>query len=163
MNDFSGNYTINARKFDGAIHKSWRADLIERNDCLHVFKGVFDKEIKHPNLGIIRRGTVSYEYYWTNRWYNIFRFHTPEGVLRNYYCNVNQPPILTGEILDYVDLDIDVLVWANSSVETLDLEEFETNAKKYNYPVETIEKALNSHREILYLAKNKIFPLNFVG
>ena len=101
---------INARKFDNKIHRSWKCKFIEQRDSLLIFAGEFDREITHNDLGIIRRGTVSYEYYWLDRFYNIFRFHEPEGSLRNFYCNVNVPPTFENGVLDYIDLDIDVLV-----------------------------------------------------
>ncbi|HXG83214.1 MAG TPA: DUF402 domain-containing protein [Pyrinomonadaceae bacterium] len=154
-------FTINSRKFDGALHRSWKAELTERTENLLTFVGKFEKEISHPNLKVIRRGTVSYEFYWTNRWYNIFRFHEPEGGLRNFYCNVNQPPVCTGNVLDYVDLDIDVLVWKDLSFEILDLDEYKANADKFNYPSELKNKVGKSLREILNLIKNKTFPFNF--
>ena len=65
-----------------------------------MFLGVFDLEVEHPDLGIIRRGTVSYEYYWLDQWYNVFRFENPDGPLRNYYCNVNMPPVFANNVLD---------------------------------------------------------------
>ena len=41
---------------------------------LIVLDAVFDAEIQHDLLGPIALGTVSREYYWLDRWYNIFRF-----------------------------------------------------------------------------------------
>jgi len=73
--------TINSRKFDGKIHRSWQAESIAQKDSLLIFVGEFDKEVKHSHLGVIRRGTISYEYYWLDRWYNVFRFHEPDGDL----------------------------------------------------------------------------------
>lgn len=151
-------FTINSRKFDGQIHKSWNADLIEQKDSLYVFKGVFEQDINHKFLGIVRRGTISYEYYWTDRWYNIFRFHEPEGDFRNFYCNVNQPPVFTGNVLDYVDLDIDVLIWRDGTHRILDLEEFDENARKFEYSHQLKNKAKESLRDILDLLKRRNFP-----
>lgn len=161
MNQKKNVFTVNSRKFDGVIHRSWKAELIERTETLLTFVGIFEKEIKHPKLGVIRRGTVSYEFYWTNRWYNVFRFHEPEGELRNFYCNVNQPPVCAGNILDYVDLDIDVLVWKDLSYQILDLGEYKDNCDKFNYSTELKNKVDNSLSEILNLIKNKSFPFDF--
>lgn len=155
------SFIINSRKFDGKIHRSWQADLIEEKDSLFVFAGVFETEINHPQLGVIRPGTISYEYYWTNRWYNIFRFHEPEGALRNFYCNVNQPPVFNDNILDYVDLDIDVLVWKDLTFEVLDVDEFKENSEIFKYSAELIEKVDKSLKEILNLLENKSFPFNY--
>lgn len=155
------NITINARKFGGEIHRSWNCELIEQIDTLLIFVGVFKDEIVHPELGIIRPGTVSYEYYWLDRWYNIFRFHEPEGALRNFYCNINLPPTFEAGVLDYVDLDIDLLVSENFQIKVLDLEEFEINSVKFNYPKPVIEKAFASLTDLISLAEQRHFPFNF--
>lgn len=131
---------------------------MEQSRTLLVFAGVFDTAVTHADLGIIARGTISYEYYWIDRWYNIFRFHGPDGAFRNYYCNVSMPPVFENGVLDYVDLDIDVLVWPDSSHQILDEAEYEENALKFEYP-ETIR--LNVRRalaEIISLIENRSLP-----
>ena len=152
--------TINSRKFDGKIHRSWKAELLERRDSLLIFKGEFADEINHTNLGVIRRGTISNEYYWFDRWYNIFRFHEPDGALRNFYCNISQPPKLLGNVMDYIDFDIDILVWRDFSYETLDLEEFDENKMKFKYPGQIINNIQKSVSEIKFLIRNRHFPFD---
>lgn len=152
--------TINSRKFDGEIHRSWQAYFIERQNSLLVFLGRFEKEIIHPNLGIIRRGTISYEYYWLDRWYNIFQFHEPEGDLRNFYCNISEPPIFENNVLNYVDFEIDLLIWKDFSYEILDIEEFEENKKKFNYSSEIVKKVYQSVSAIETLIHSRSFPFD---
>jgi uncharacterized protein len=154
-------FTINSRKFDGKIHRSWKADLIEQKDALLTFVGVFDQEVNHPILGVIRRETVSYEFYWLDRWYNIFRFHEPGGELRNFYCNISQPPVLTEDILDYIDFDIDLLVWKDFSYQILDLEEFEENEKIFKYPPKVVENIHAGIAEIEFMIEQRLFPFDF--
>jgi hypothetical protein len=152
---------VEALKYDRSIHRSWDCSLIGETDELWEFVGIFPVEIRHPLLGVIRPNTVSYEFYWKNRWYNVFRFHEPEGELRNFYCNVNLPPVLRGNILTYVDLDIDVLVAPDFGYQILDLDEFEENAIKHQYPAETIEKAQASLCEVIQLIEQRLFPFDF--
>jgi protein associated with RNAse G/E len=153
---------INARKFDGEIHRFWNCKIVDRKDSLLTFVGEFDQEVVHTDLGIIRRGTLSYEFYWLDRWYNVFRFHEPDGSLRNFYCNVNAPPVFADGILDYVDLDIDVLVWKDFKYKVLDLEEFEANCLRYNYSAMVIEKARKSLDELINMINKRLFPFDFV-
>jgi protein associated with RNAse G/E len=160
MQNQNKSVTINSRKFDGTIHKTWMAQLIEQNNSLLIFVGEFEKEINHKDLGVIGRGTVSYEFYWLDRWFNIFRFHEPDGSLRNFYCNINFPPIFKDKVLDYVDLDIDVLVWKDFSIQILDTDEFAENSKKYNYSLEIINKANESLEKILDLIEKRDFPFD---
>lgn len=152
---------INSRKYDGKIHRSWQAELVEQKDSLLVFVGEFDQEVNHSHLGVIRRGTISYEFYWLDRWYNVFRFHQPDGELRSFYCNVNLPPKFENGVLDYVDLDIDVLVWKDFSVEILDLDEFAENALIFNYPADLIKQTKANLAKLLHRIENRKFPFDF--
>ncbi len=152
--------TINARKFDFSIHRTWKCNLIEETANYWLFVGKFQTEVKHSKLGIIKAGTISYEYYFKDKWFNIFRFHEPNGELRNYYCNINQPPKFENNTLNFVDLDIDVLVWADFNVEILDLEEFEQNREKFGYSTELISKTLETLDEVLEIVRLKQFPFD---
>lgn len=154
------NFTINAKKFDGTIHRSWKCELIERTDSLLVFYGVFDKEIIHNKLGIIKAGTISYEYYWLDRYFNVFSFFEPTGEFRNYYCNINIPPTIIEHTLEYVDLDIDIIVWKDFNIEIVDLEEFSEHLILYDYPVNTIIKVDEAIAELKTMIRNRSFPFN---
>lgn len=153
--------TINSRKYDGKIHRTWQAELISQNNSLLTLVGKFNTEVSHPQLGVIRRGTVSYEYYWLDSWYNVFRFHEPEGDLRNFYCNVNLPPKFDNDFLDYIDMDIDILVWKDFSTLILDLDEFEENALLFNYPKDIIIESKANLAKLLDLINNREFPFDF--
>jgi uncharacterized protein len=152
---------IEARKFDRSVHRTWNCRLVRENDEMWIFEGVFEEEIKHPLLGVIRPGTFSLEYYWKNRWFNVFRFHEPEGRLRNFYCNLNMPPQFTNGILSYVDLDVDVLVQPDLSYQTVDLDEFAENALKHKYPPEIIIKVQTSLAELINLIETRQFPFDY--
>ena len=152
--------TVNSRKYDLSIRRTWTCELVERNDPLIVLIGEFDRDVEHPGLGSIRRGTVSHEYYWLDRWYNIFRFLEPDGTLRNYYCNVSMPPTFENGVLDYVDLDIDVVVWKDLSYEVVDRDDFERNTVKYGYPDDVKQRAEESVAKLIRMIEGREFPLS---
>lgn len=151
---------IRSRKYDGRISKSWQAELIEKSRDVLLFKGVFDFDVNHEKLGFIRRGTISYEYYWPEKWYNVFRFHQPEGELRGFYCNVAMPPRFGDEEMDYIDLDLDILANPDLSYELLDMDEFEEHTTEFGYPAEVVEKAMSGLSELIGLIENRQFPFN---
>ena len=152
--------TVRALKFDGREHRSWSARLISREASLLLLDAAFDVEINHPLLGRIERGTLSVEYYWTDRWYNVFRFSEPGGVLRNYYCNINAPPTFDGRVLEFVDLDIDILVAPDLSYQILDEDEFAANAVSYNYPEKLMRRARVALAELILLIETRQFPFD---
>lgn len=155
----SESFKINSRRFDGSVRRSWRCDLIDRKDSQLLFVGTFDFDVEHAELGSISRGTISYEYYWFDRWYNVFAFFEANGAFRNYYCNINMPPTLNDSELDYIDLDLDVVVWPDGSIAILDREEYEQNAELFAYSPEIRNKAESALGEILRLANERLLPL----
>jgi protein associated with RNAse G/E len=70
------------------------------------------------------------------------------------------PPKFENGVLEYIDLDIDVLVWNDFSFETLDMEEFEENAAKFGYPEEVRVNAQNALEELMALIKGREFPFD---
>jgi protein associated with RNAse G/E len=150
--------TILTKNYDGTIRKSWACRLIEQEGTQLLFVGEFDRDIEHPDLGFIRRGTISYEYYWLDRWINIFRFHEPSGELRNFYCNVNMPPTFRNNTLEYIDLDLDLLVFPNNSYSILDRDEYEANADRYGYPAEVRLHAEKALAELIFLTESGRLP-----
>lgn len=153
--------TVNALKYDRSLRRSWKCELVEEAGDLLTFVGEFELDVDHQRLGLIRCGTISYEYYWRDRWYNIFRFHGPGGELRNFYCNVGMPPNFEKNVLEYVDLDIDILVWEDLSFEVLDLDEFEENAVRYGYSDSLRQMADRSLNELKALIDRREFPFNY--
>ena len=152
--------TINSRKFDGRIRRSWAAGLISQTESLLVAVGRFEMDVEHDDLGLIREGTISFEHFWLKRWYNIFRFHEPDGSLRNYYCNITMPPTFENGVLDYVDLDIDVVVWPDKRLEILDRDDFEKNALEYGYPSDVRKRALAAVDDLTRMIKAGTFPFD---
>jgi uncharacterized protein len=146
------------RKYDGAEHRKWSARLIKEVNSLLVLDAEFDEHIDHELVGTIPIGTVSTEYYWLDRWYNVFRFAEPDGRLKRFYCNINMPPQFDGEVLSYIDLDIDVLVEPDWSFKILDVDDFEGNAKLYNYPAEIQNQVRDALAELVRLIETRTFP-----
>ncbi len=153
--------TVNSRKFDYQIYRTWQCVLLEQTDNRLMLLGEFEKEVSHQSLGVIRRGTVSYEYFWFKKYFNVFRFHEPDGEFRNFYCNINLPPKFENNILDYVDLDIDVLIWRDFSFEILDIEDFEKDAEKFSYPFDLREIVKKTISELIEKIEKRNFPFDY--
>jgi protein associated with RNAse G/E len=151
---------VRVYKYDGLLHRTWPAELFRQEGSLIVLDAKFADEVIHDLLGTIASGTHSLEYYWLDRWYNVFRFAEPDGALRNYYCNVNVLPTFDGETLSYVDLDLDILVEPDLSYRILDVEDFERNAEDYGYSVEVRANARRAVDELVRMIEARAFPFN---
>lgn len=151
---------VRVYKYDGLLHRTWPAELLREEGSLIVLDAKFADEVIHDLLGTIASGTHSLEYYWLDRWYNVFRFAEPDGALRNYYCNVNVLPTFDGETLSYVDLDLDILVEPDLSYRILDVEDYERNAEDYGYSVEVRANARRAVDELVSMIETRAFPFN---
>lgn len=65
-------------------------------------------------------------------------------------------------MLTYVDLDIDVLVDPDGSYRVLDLEDFEENARNYNYPPDIQNEARRALEELIALIETRAYPFNIL-
>jgi len=150
--------TVRVLKYDGTEYRRWNARLSQRDGPLLVLDAEFEYDVQHDFLGAIESGTGTIEYYWLNRWYNIFRFMKDDDATRLYYCNINMPPSLRDNVLTYIDLDIDVLVQPDFSYQVLDLDEFEENARRYGYSEEVKSQAQAALNGLIFMIESRQFP-----
>jgi uncharacterized protein len=141
-------YTVNSRKFDGTIRRSWECEFVASDDEKIDLVGSFEHQVEHQDLGVIEAGTVSYERFYFNRWFNCFTFEYPVGTLRNHYINICMPPKIGDDVIDYVDLDIDLIIWPDGRRQILDEEEFVANRMEFRYPEDVVLRALATLAEV---------------
>ncbi len=70
------------------------------------------------------------------------------------------PPSFDGEILSYVDLDLDILVGPDFSLQILDAKDFERNAEVYGYDDEIRANAQRALDELVAMIERRSFPFN---
>jgi protein associated with RNAse G/E len=153
---------VRSCKHDGRVHRSWPARLARRESSLIVLDAFFAEEVRHSLIGTIEAGTLSTEFFWTDRWYSVFRFQAPDNRLLKFYCNINTPPTFESNLLTFVDLDVDVLVEPDFSYKVLDEDEFERHAELYQYPAVFHSKVQEALDELRHLIEHRQFPFNFV-
>ncbi len=66
------------------------------------------------------------EYYYTDRWYNIFVVYGhDDGKIKGWYCNIGKPAVIEDGTVSYVDLALDLWGSADGKQTVLDEDEFE--------------------------------------
>lgn len=65
------------------------------------------------------------EYYYTDRWYNIFDIASANGTRKGWYCNIAQPASILDNRIEQIDLLLDVWVDPQGVPLVLDEDEFE--------------------------------------
>lgn len=131
-------YTIIKLNAGGEFELSYEAQLRER---AHGFICV-DAEFKlaDRDLGFIklRRGDRFREWFYRDRWFNIFRVQDVESkALKGWYCNITRPPRFGLNTVAAEDLCLDVFVYPDGRTLLLDEEEF----AELNLPEHEMERA----------------------
>lgn len=66
------------------------------------------------------------EYYFADRWYNIFAIYDrDEHNIKGWYCNIGKPAAIEEDLVSYEDLALDLWVSMDGSQTVLDEDEFE--------------------------------------
>ena len=68
------------------------------------------------------------EWYYSDRWYNIFEIASPDGTLKGWYCNAAAPATIEPDDLYCRDLILDLWVTPDGQTTTLDEDEFAATA-----------------------------------
>lgn len=95
----------------------------------HLPNGVIlDAHWERPRLELaytcFETGDHFREYFYTDRWFNIFAIATAHGQRKGWYCNIAQPAQISEERVEQIDLLLDVWVRLDGEVLLLDEEEF---------------------------------------
>ena len=86
------------------------------------------------------------EYYYTNRWFNIFSISSTIGMHKGWYCNITEPAQLDQDAIRQVDLLLDVWVDPTGKLLILDEDEFAVAAVTV-----LSERQFNGARQGLYM------------
>jgi protein associated with RNAse G/E len=150
---------LRATKYDGTAH--WiQPFTVLQDDGVLIETQYRARTPIYTSRGEFRSPYDSHVYFWRDRWYNVFRLSKPGCELALWYCNVTTPPRLDGTQLNYVDLDLDVIVRPGGDVELVDADEFQERQKTLGYPHEVICRAEAAACEVSEMARRRIFPFD---
>ncbi len=97
------------------------------------------------------------EWYYTDRWYNIFEVTSSDGTLKGWYCNVAEPAVIEEDDLYCRDLLLDLWVAPNGATMVLDEDEF---AAESALDAATRDRALAGLAELQRLVANRQGPFS---
>jgi nicotinamide-nucleotide amidase len=90
------------------------------------------------------------EWFYTDRWYNVFELRTPEDQLKGWYADVTRPATITPDGVDWEDLILDIWMDPGGGMQVLDEDEFAAAQHELPKPEAVIARtALSELREEL--------------
>ena len=110
----------------GKVTYEYEGMLLSRDEHSVVLEALFDRA-DMPFMDVVfKTGDRFVEYYYTDRWYNIFAVHDrDDGDVKGWYCNIGKPAVIEESVVSYIDLALDLWVSVSGEQTVLDEDEFE--------------------------------------
>ncbi len=155
---------IRATNFDGSFHWGHPAWLLRADDGIVMTRTDAGLRVDREDGGEYVSPYNTRAHYWPDRWFNVIRLETPGEGLFGYYCNVATPLDFDGATLHYVDLQLDVRVFANAAGELthrlMDEDEFEAARQRYAYEDDLVSRCYAAVDELVRMVEARKFPFD---
>lgn len=139
---------------------TYQGDLLRASADELLILARWDRPTLDLGYVTFETGDQFYEYYYADRWFNVFRIHGAGGRLKGWYCNVTRPAHLDGDTITSEDLELDLFVAPDrTSCLRLDLDEFEARGFAQSDPT-THAAALAALDELERLARAGSAPFD---
>ena len=126
MYQIGESLTITKFKAEKTAPFSYPGEVIGLGPGSVTIKAFFNLDDRLVHGVIFKRGDLFIETYYKDRWYNIFEVHDRDtGLVKCWYCNVAQPAVFEKKAIWFIDLALDLMVFADQQKEVLDQDEFD--------------------------------------
>lgn len=144
---------------NGEVVWQYKGAVVDRTESSICLAAIFERGESDLGFVVFRPGDVFTEWFYTDRWYNVFRVEDGQtGQLKGWYCNITRPAEITDEFVRADDLALDVYVMPNGSLLLLDEEEFDA----LNLPLDERIAALRAVENIRRASSERVEPFQEV-
>ncbi len=153
------DFRVESRSYDQVIRGSWQAYRLDAtvqlsdesaaeaaSDCIRLWLPAGTPMHWSTRVRPLRYNCL--QFFWPQRWYMLSAFYDGPSLVHT-YANIIQPATIELDRLNYVDLDLSILVEPDLSHEVLTQAEFEQAAESLQYSEETRISALMALRTLI--------------
>ena len=117
---------ITIRKLDHAGRQvlAYSGQVLRREGQTIVLRTRWSRAPLDVGYVILEPGDRWTEYFYADRWYNIFEIRAGDGCLKGWYCNITRPARITACEVAAKDLALDLWVAPDGTMLVLDEDEF---------------------------------------
>jgi uncharacterized protein len=117
---------VTIRKLDHAGRQvtSYPGQVLRRDDCAIVLRTRWSRAPLDLGFVVLEPGDRWTEFFYADRWYNIFEICASDGRLKGWYCNVTRPACISADEVVADDLALDLWVTPDGETQVLDEDEF---------------------------------------
>jgi protein associated with RNAse G/E len=153
-------YTMKAYKYDGRLHYEQPLQLKQKFDNHIVLKGAIGRELIHYTRDtVFKFDAKTYEYFFTDRWYTAALVFDNDRNVVHVYCNIAFPCEIKDDAVEFIDLDVDVIV-RDGNLEVVDIDEFEEHKKLYGYEKDLEKRVFEAVDQVKMDITEGNYPFN---
>lgn len=152
---------IISRKYNGRLRDEYEAYLYsEDSEKLTIFAppGTLSFSPKQGAWSAAPDGLL--ELYFKDKWYNVWHICEQNSQINHIYANIAMPATMQKDVLTWIDLDLDLRVHLDGSLELLDEDEFVENSVRFAYPPSVVAQARAAVDELTRCYQQQQFPFN---
>ena len=116
--------TVIKQNPQGAEMLCYQGEVIEWSPTRVVIQATWSNPPKDLGYTRFEGGDSFTEYYYSDRWFNIFDILGSDDQRKGWYCNIAQPAVIFDDRIEQVDLFLDVWVTPQGKPLLLDEDEF---------------------------------------
>ena len=148
--------TIHCYKHNGKIDRiSGEAIVLEDNDDYLVCANNKVKLTENDGRSH-RTKEIAILFFYKKNWYNILAQLKKYGLF--YYCNIASPYVIDGNIIKYIDYDLDLRIFPDGTFKVLDKHEYRYHKITMRYSDDIDLIVQNSLNELIKLKENNEIP-----
>lgn len=153
--------TITVTKLNslGESKIQYQGEVLERSADGIIIQAVWKHPLKDLGYICFEPGDRFIEYYYTNRWFNIFDIADFHNKRKGWYCNIAEPAEIHDDLINQKDLLLDVWVDPWGAPLLLDEDEFE-----FDTTLDEIQRqgAKQGLHELLQMIAAQIAPFSYI-
>lgn len=157
-------YIIKSFKHDGHLHRMWLQNWRVPEEALgqaHQDQGMLvlinsqTKIVEADGKEWVSR-IPGVSFFIPGQWFNVVALMEDAGV--RYYCNVASPPYVSGQVITYIDYDLDVIRLPGGDIHVVDQEEYERHKVLYHYSSIVDAKVRHGMKAVLERVRRQEAP-----
>lgn len=147
---------IQSYKHDGSLHRTWDNMMVIDVQEDYIVTGSCASRVVENDGRIWYTKEPAVSIFFLHNWFNVI------AMMRNgtvcYYCNIASPSLEDQNIVEYIDYDLDLKLFPDSTIMELDRKEYLYHREKYQYS-DDLDRIINHEFErIRKLMNNREFP-----
>lgn len=149
---------IHCYKHNGLIYKIWEQAIVLDITDEYLVLGNENVKVTKSDGRSWRTKEPAIIFFYYDRWFNVIAQLKKNGTF--YYCNIASPFIIDGNIVKYIDYDLDLRVFPDWGYRILDRNEYNYHKKVLRYSNDLdfiIRSELNA---LINMKKKKVNPFN---